>query len=276
MSDPYAELADRFARHYGTIRGQVRMVLAARQFDAHAPVPPARIADIGGGAGPQAIRLARLGYDVTLLDPSARMLAQARAAIDDEPPVVVNQLRLVHGSGEDAPVLLGRDGFDAILCHGVIMYVDDPLPIIHALGAIAKPGGVISLITKNAAALAMRPGLEGRFGDALRAFNADADIGGMGVPTRAHTLDQLAEWFGRAECQIETWYGIRVLTDHLGSQSPGDDMADVLASEWEAGRRDPYRQVARLIHVIARKRSGRRIMNPLADSAGERRWASSN
>lgn len=253
MSDPYADLADPFARHYDTIRGQVRLVLAARQLDAHLRPPPAHVADIGGGAGPQAIRLARLGYEVTLLDPSERMLSQAREAIRGEATPVANRLRLVSGAGEGAPSLLSRDRFDAVLCHGVIMYVDDPFPIIAALGVIAKPGGIVSLITKNAAALAMRPALEGRFDDALRAFDANADVGGMGVATRAHTLAQLAGWFRRAGCEIEAWYGIRVFTDHLGAQPPDDNMEDILASEWEAGRREPYRSVARLMHVIAQK-----------------------
>jgi len=254
MSDPYAELADPFARHYATVRGQVRAVLAARQLAEHAPAPPALVADIGGGAGPQAIRLARRGYAVVLLDPSARMLGMADAALAVEDEAVRGRVRLVEGYGEDAPAVLGRDACDIVLCHGVLMYLDEPRPLVAALGAIARPGGLVSVITKNAAALAMRPALEGRFGDAVRAFDAAADVGGMGVPTRAHTLAQVVARLDAAGCALVAWYGIRVFTDHLGERAPGVDMADVLAAEWEAGRRDPYRQVARLLHVLARKR----------------------
>jgi S-adenosylmethionine-dependent methyltransferase len=35
--------------------------------------PPARVADIGGGDGSEAISLARKGYEVTLLDPSRNL-----------------------------------------------------------------------------------------------------------------------------------------------------------------------------------------------------------
>lgn len=253
-TDPYADLADPFAKHYRTIRGQVRETLAARQLAAHLPPPPAEIADIGGGAGPQAIRLARAGYRVTILDPSEEMLGQAREAIAGEAAQVVDRLRLVSGYGEDAADLLGAAAFDAAICHGVIMYVADPESIVAGLGRITRPGGIVSLITKNAEALAMRAALEGRFADALSAFGADADVGGMGVRNRAHTVAAIAQWLDGAGCDLETWYGIRVFTDHLGDAPPDEDMADILAAEAAAGERDPYRGVARLIHVVARRR----------------------
>ena len=48
------------------------------------------------------------------------------------------------------------------------------------------------------------------------------------------------------------WYGVRLFTDHWGQHHPGNDVADILAAEEEAGRRDPYRSVAALTHTIAR------------------------
>src|SRR2546423_12883489 len=102
MSDPYTHLAERFVAHYATLRGAVRAELVARQLAPHLPAPPAAIADVGGGAGTQAIRLARLGHEVVLLDPSADMLSRARAAVAEEPPAVAARLRLVEGGGGQA------------------------------------------------------------------------------------------------------------------------------------------------------------------------------
>ncbi|HYZ02366.1 MAG TPA: methyltransferase domain-containing protein, partial [Candidatus Binatia bacterium] len=73
MSDPYAHLAERFVAHYDTLRGAVRAELVAVQVDGHLP-GIGRVVDVGGGAGRQTIRLARLGHEVTLLDPSEEML----------------------------------------------------------------------------------------------------------------------------------------------------------------------------------------------------------
>jgi S-adenosylmethionine-dependent methyltransferase len=251
MHDPYAALAAPFLAHYKTLRGVVRSALVARQLDAHMPAPPALVADIGGGAGHQAIRLAGLGYEVSLLDPSREMLDRAQEALMAEDARVRDRVRLVHASGEESPRILGSGRFDAVLCHGVLMYVDAPAALIAALAAIVRPGGLVSILTKNAAALAMRPALEGRFRDALDAFEADRDVGGLGVATTAHTLRGLAAQLEAHGLDLAAWYGVRVFTDHLGDRPPGPDDRAVLAAEWEAGRRDPYRAVARLLHVLA-------------------------
>ncbi len=82
--DPYAALADPFVEHCRSLRGVVRTQLVHRHLKAHLPRPPALIADIGGGAGHQTIPLARDGYRVDLLDPSAEMLGRAERALDEE------------------------------------------------------------------------------------------------------------------------------------------------------------------------------------------------
>ncbi|HET7386338.1 MAG TPA: hypothetical protein VFJ19_06690 [Nocardioidaceae bacterium] len=49
----------------------------------------------------------------------------------------------------------------------------------------------------------------------------------------------------------EKWYGVRVFCDHRDeARPPDDDLAPLLDAEHEAGRRDPYRQVAALLHVV--------------------------
>ena len=252
----FDSLADRYTRHTGTLRGIVRHTLVARQMANHLPPPPARIVDVGGGAGAQAIPLARQGYGVTLLDPSEEMLRRAHEALQGESPAIRDRVRLVRGTGEDACRVLGEERFDAVLCHGVTMYVDDPEPLVHALISLTRRGGTISLLTKNQEALAMRPALEGRYRDALSALEADRDTGGMGVPTRAHPLGQLMDWLREGGTEVVRWYGVRVFTDHLGHQEAGPDVEEVLELEWQAGQRDPYRRVARLIHVIGVRREG--------------------
>ena len=182
------------------------------------------------------------------------MLAEARKRLAEEEEKVRNRVRLVEGKGERAHQTLGGETFDAVLCHGVLMYLEDPRPMIRALSALLLPGGVASVLTKNTAALAMRPALEGRYQDALASLEADRDIGRLGVITRGDTVDGLFAAFGEAGVETLGWYGVRVFTDHLGEKMPGDDLPAMLELEWEAGRRDPYRSVARLIHVLGRKK----------------------
>jgi S-adenosylmethionine-dependent methyltransferase len=182
------------------------------------------------------------------------MLGEARKRLAGEEAEVRNRVRLVEGTGERARETLGGETFDAVLCHGVLMYLGDPRPMIRALSALLLPGGFISVLTKNAAALAMRPALEGRYQDALTSLEVDRDKGRLGVITRGDTVDGLYAAFREAGVEPLQWYGVRVFTDHLGERMPGDDLPAMLELEWEGGRRDPYRSVARLIHVLGRKK----------------------
>ena len=48
---------------------------------------------------------------------------------------------------------------------------------------------------------------------------------------------------------------VRVFTEDLGDRPPDASLPDVLRLEEKAGRRDPYRSVARLIHLFGTKAS---------------------
>ncbi len=118
----------------------VSYTLVSRQLAAHLPPPRARVADVGGGAGRQSLPLARDGYEVIVLDPSSAMLREAKRVLSSEGEEVRQRVRLVEGEGERAEEILGRESFDTVLCHGVLMYLEDSRPLIKALATIARPG----------------------------------------------------------------------------------------------------------------------------------------
>jgi SAM-dependent methyltransferase len=254
VEDPFAGLAAGYNASGGTLRRILRHELVDRGLAEHILGPPASIVDVGGGAGQQAIPLLRRGYEVTILDPSREMLDEARRRLAAENQNARQLSRLVEGKGERAYEVLGGETFDAVLCHGVLMYLEDSRPMVQALSKLAHPGGIVSVLTKNASALAARPALEGRYGDALSMLEADRDRGRLGVMTRGDTVEGLSAAFAEAGLRVEQWYGVRVFTDHLGDSTPGEDLPEILELEWEAGKRDPYRSVGRLIHVVGRKK----------------------
>jgi 2-polyprenyl-3-methyl-5-hydroxy-6-metoxy-1,4-benzoquinol methylase len=98
--------------------------------------------------------LARAGYEITIVDPSEAMLRRARALVAQEPSDVRRRIRLVQATAQESANLHGRACFAGVLCHGVVMYVDDPQPLVAALADLAKPGGVVSIVAKNADNLA--------------------------------------------------------------------------------------------------------------------------
>jgi hypothetical protein len=140
-----------------------------------------------------------------------------------------------------------------VLCHGVIMHMADPEPLVAALVALARPGGLVSLLAKNAEPLAWRPALQGGWSDALALLDQDRDVGNLGVVTRGDTVESLSQLFSALGVAVVTWYGVRTVTDHLGEIPPPPEIEQILELEWEMGRRDPYRGMARLIHLIARR-----------------------
>lgn len=252
-ADPFSDLADGFVDHLASARGRVRQELVARQIAEHLPRPPGRVADIGGGAGDQALRLADAGYHVTLIDPSAAMVERAHAALREANVDVRRRVELVQATGEEAAALFDPGAFDAVLCHGVLMYLDDAAPMVRVIATLTAPGGIISILAKNGSAIAMRAGLEGRYADALEAMRDHQDLGRLGVVTRAETLQELADLLWDNHSRVVEWYGVRVFSDHTADVRPGVEFAELIDAEWAAAQTDPYRQVGRLLHVIARR-----------------------
>src|ERR1700742_499031 len=110
----------------------------------HLPPPPATVLDVGGGAGHQSFPLAGIGYEVTLLDSSPAMLDKARERFSLLSDAARQRVTLLEADGESAAGAVGTRRFDAVLCHGVLGYLDDPQPMVEQLCQCLAPGGVVS------------------------------------------------------------------------------------------------------------------------------------
>jgi SAM-dependent methyltransferase len=260
--DTWAGLADQFAdKAYATVKGRVRTYVLHQQLLEHLPAPPAEVLDVGGGAGHQSFPLARAGYDVTVLDPSAAMLDKARERLAGLPPEAQQRVTLLQAAGEDAAAALQGRQFGAVLCHGVLGYLDEPDVLVDQLCRCTAPGGLVSIMTGNAHASAVRPALERRWADALAAFDSRHEIGVLGVPGRGDTVEELSELLRTGGVQPVRWYGVWLFVDWLefsGVQLDPDDDAQAAATaevELEASRRDPYRGLSRVFHLVGRRPS---------------------
>jgi S-adenosylmethionine-dependent methyltransferase len=126
------------AEIYGSSQGRVR--LAVLWADLLESVPGLAsgglsVLDAGGGAGHLAIRLARLGHQVVLSDPSGEMLDLAAAAITAAG--VTGQVSTVRAGLQELPEVPGSTAFDVVACHAVLEWLADPGP--SHTGTLGRP-----------------------------------------------------------------------------------------------------------------------------------------
>lgn len=261
--DPWtrSSLADRFVDEaYASVKGYVRTYVIHQQLLEHLPSPPAAVLDVGGGAGNQSFPLAQAGYEVTLLDSSPAMLDKARQRLQGLSADAAQRVVLVQADGEHADEAVHGQRFDAVLCHGVLGYQQHPEPLLDQLCRCAADGGLVSIMSGNAKTMAIQPALERRWDDALAAFDArDGIVPGLEVRGRADTVEQLGELLQSRDAQPLRWYGVWLFVDWLefsGARLDPTDteqLAAAAAVELEASQRDPYRQLSRAFHLLARK-----------------------
>lgn len=209
-----------------------------------------RVLDVGMGQGTQALRLARAGHQVTGVEQDPKMIATAREELAGEPEGIRERVRIVQGDGRDTGVHFLPGSFDVVLCHGVLMYIEEPDPLLAGLARMLAPGGLLSLLVRNGDALAMRPGLAGDWAGALAAFDTTSYRNRLGLDGRADRLAELTATLAGIAAPLHAWYGVRVFTDTAadGAEIPAD-VESLLAVEERAGKTDPYRSVAALLHL---------------------------
>lgn len=142
------------------------------------------------------------------------------------------------------------------------MYLDEPRLAVVELSDLVAPGGVLSLVARNADAMALRPGLRRDWPGVQRMLDSAASdhptyVNELGLTARADRLEELASYVAGRRMHVEQWYGVRVLTDGVPTSEPVPDdpheLQALLDAEDRVGRTDPYRRLATLLHLIGRR-----------------------
>lgn len=144
----WTENASVLAKAYTRAAGNIRFELVTRALLTHMTSKPQCVVDVGGGFGQQAIMLARSGHSVVIVDLDPKMLAIAKHKLSSESKVVRLRIEMVQGDGEDVVNLVGTD-FDLACCHSVLMYKENPAPMLLSLTNLVRQGGLISVTVEN-------------------------------------------------------------------------------------------------------------------------------
>src|SRR5687768_13602720 len=171
-----------------------------------------------------AVPLARLGHDVTVVDPSADALATLRRRADTAG--VGERVRGVQGDGdllhEVLPDIDGTDGrgYDLALCHSVLEVVDDPAVTLREIARALRPGGQVSIATANRAGAVLARAVSGHPVEALALLEDRDPAPGRAVPARRRFSPQgLLALVEAADLRPGTWRGVSVVADLLESTS---------------------------------------------------------
>ena len=210
--------------------------------------PNARVVDIGGGTGGFAVRLAREGHAVTVVDPSPDALAALARRADEAG--VAGLVTGVQGDLTDIGTHVAPGSADVVLCHGVLEVVPDPAAALHTITGVLREGGLLSLLVAQRHAAVVARAMAGHFQQALGMLDDPAS----GRGGRRYTADEVAALLADAGFTLEETHAVRVFADlvpgSLLDLEPGATAA-LVDLERAVADRPEYLPLATQVHLLA-------------------------
>ena len=260
-SEHFQSGADKYAAYLETHEGRLRSDLAFAHLQDFLPLPqsgrPLLGLDLGSGTGAAAVRLARLGVHVTLLDSSATMLEIAKRAAREAG--LDEKITLKLGDAAQVANLFPAGSFDIVLCHNILEFVDDPNAVLSAAARVMRSDssgtGILSILVRNRAGEVLKAGiaagdLEAAERNLTAAWGNESLFGGR---VRLFALDSLQAMTKGASLAVTAERGVRVISDYLAPQiSRHEEYDRIFELERKLGSRPEFAAVARYIQVIAR------------------------
>ncbi len=247
----------KYAAYLDTPAGRLRLDLTFANLQELLPRSKTalRALDLGCGTGAMAVRLARLGIHVTLLDASESMLDLATRAAREAG--VTERITLKHGAAAQFEDLFHAECFDVILCHNILEYVDDPGAVLgSAARALRDSSSMISLLVRNQAGEVLKAAIqEGDLAAAERDLSAEWGSESLyGGKVRLFTAEGVQAMLLESSLAVTAKRGVRVISDYLPRAiSQNDEYKRILAFERKLGSRPEFAAIARYTHCLAHR-----------------------
>jgi S-adenosylmethionine-dependent methyltransferase len=203
------------------------------------------ILDAGGGAGRMTIALAKLGHQVTLVEPAKEMLEKAQHAANTEH---LNNISFVNKALQDFST---TQPFDIILNHAVLEWLAEPKAALEQLVKQLKPSGYLSLMFYNRNAVILKDILSGDF--SLHTFQEDALKSGWNKQAKPLFPETVMTWLNEFGMHIKSKVGIRIFHDHITEEDKEGKLEQLLKVEQALRQQEPFASLAQHIHFICQK-----------------------
>jgi ubiquinone/menaquinone biosynthesis C-methylase UbiE len=128
---------------------QHRRALALTWVDRLGLPEGAAVLEVGAGAGLTAVALAHRGYQVTIVDTAAAMVAAARRHAAEA--AVSSRLRVSLGDAHRLP--FASNTFDLVVALGVVPWLHSPQGAVREIERVLAPGGYVVASADNRARL---------------------------------------------------------------------------------------------------------------------------
>lgn len=257
-SEGFESGADKYAAYLETPEGRLRSDLAFANVQdvlSRRPVKDGLCAlDLGCGTGATAVRLARLGNHVTLLDSSRAMLDMAKRTAGEAG--VADKVILRQGDATQLANFFEPKSFDVILCHNILEYVDEPGAVLRgAARALRDPSAILSILVRNQAGEIMKAVIQS--GDLAAVENSlTAELAQerlYGGTLRLFQPDSLQQMLRAASLATIAERGVRIIADYLPHQvSRIEEYERIFELERKLSSRPEFVAVSRYIHYLAR------------------------
>ena len=271
----FDKLVDKFeAKVYDTIKGEWRLKLLKEDLaalrntssntsrntsqieSANADLPglvnsnihKLNVWDAGCGFAQISQWLAQAGHDVTLCDLSHQMLMRAKQNF------AANDLTATFIEGPAQEVAKTLPEFDLVLFHAVLEWLGKPKETLFEVASKVKSGGHLSLLFYNRNSVVIRNTLKGAW--RLPGLLKDEYMGkGKKLtPPNPQIPEDVCQWLQDWGFEIEVHTGIRVFNDYMTPEAMEQtNQEELLAMEYRYCREPTYRNMARYIHILAKK-----------------------
>ncbi len=216
-----------------------------------------RVLDAGCGLGDSAGLWLDRGCEVFLCDYAPAMVGAAREILQGEYGEGNHRLHFIEAPVQDLAGRFDSDFFDLILCHTLLEYAEDPRTVVNDLVPLLRPAGFFSCMVTNRFSEAFQLALRDK--DPVRAAEAlEEKVFTAGVfqnmRRRAFSFEEVEQILVGSGLISVGKFGVRIFADFFSKElQDGECFAKVLDLERRALDKEPYRQMARYLLVIAQK-----------------------
>jgi 2-polyprenyl-3-methyl-5-hydroxy-6-metoxy-1,4-benzoquinol methylase len=248
--------AEKYAAYLKTPAGRLRSELAWENLRRFLPLNASnrRALDVGGGTGFASVELARMGYEVVLLDSSEEMLRIARQQADAG--AVAPRISFCHAEAGQLRQLFAAESFDVVVCHNLLEYSDAPSTTACDIAHVLRKNGVLSVLVRNRAGEVLKDAIKSRDWKLATAdLTADTVVDTLyGNRVRLFAPTGLQEMLAEGGLEVAAEYGVRVFFDYLALDAPtAATYSQIFELEATLGARPEFFAIARYIQLIARR-----------------------